>query len=72
MPFKYILCRQKYTCRSCLALETHAIKLPGHSFFADVKARGRLELLNTIYTHSVTLLSNFMWAANLWLKCCGF
>lgn len=45
MPFKYILCRQKYTCRSCLALETHAIKLPGHSFFADVKARGRLELL---------------------------
>lgn len=29
-----------YTYRSCFSLETHAMKLPAHSFSADVNARG--------------------------------
>lgn len=33
-----------YAARSCLALDTHAVKLPAHSLCADVSARGGLEL----------------------------
>lgn len=34
----------RYSCGSCSAMQTHATKLPAHSFCADVNARGGLEL----------------------------
>lgn len=34
----------RYSYRSCSAMQTHATKLPAHSFCADVNARGGLEL----------------------------
>lgn len=33
-----------YAARSCLASDTHAVKLSAHSLCADVSARGGLEL----------------------------
>lgn len=72
----------KASC-SCSAVETHAMKLPVHSFCADVNARGGLELcsywgsialatfMHCVPQHLATPLCNFTGSATLWLSCCG-
>lgn len=67
-----------YTHRSCLDVESHAMKLPAHSLCADVNARGEEELYSYWFNRVLVtfrhyaLRCNFSWSASSWVSCCGF
>lgn len=52
--------------------KNHAMKLPVHSWCADVNARGALNsaLMESAGCFSLSPFCDFMWSSTLWIHCC--